>query len=118
MRSWRKRSSTSVAVEPTSSNLRVGETRILLARVTDINGTVVTDRPVTWSSSNTVVATVSPTGVLTAVAPGSATISAAAGGKSGTSTIVVTKIPVGSVVFDAASPTLIVGQTTTLAATI
>ena len=108
----------SVTVEPVSSNLRVGETRILTARVTDINGTVVTDRPVTWSSSNTIVATVSQTGVLNALAPGSATISASAGGKSGAATVVVTRIPVGSVVLAPVPASLIVGQTTTLTATI
>ncbi|MDQ6635471.1 MAG: Ig-like domain-containing protein, partial [Gemmatimonadota bacterium] len=77
----------SVAVSPASKGLAVGTTTTLAATVTDANGATVTDRVVTWSSNNTAVATVdATTGVVTAVAPGSATISASAGGKTGSST--------------------------------
>jgi uncharacterized protein YjdB len=108
----------SVAVQPTTQNLFVGQTAVLSATVTDANGTVVTDRPITWASSNTLVASVSPTGVLTAVAPGSATITASAGGKSGAATVVVTLVPVGSVTVVPATKTLVAGTTTTLTTTV
>ena len=107
-----------VSVQPGTANLVVGQTSVLLATVTDANGTVVTDRPITWSSSNPLVATVSTTGVVTAVAPGSATVSASAGGKSGSAGVVVTLVPVGSVVVTPPTKSLVVGTTTTLAATV
>jgi hypothetical protein len=47
----------------------------------------------TWTSSNTAVATVSSSGLVTGVAGGSATISASAGGKTGTSSITVPGSP-------------------------
>jgi uncharacterized protein YjdB len=108
----------SVTVQPTTANLFVGQTTVLQATVTDANGTVVADRPVNWLSSNSLVATVSETGVLTAVAPGSATISASAGGKSGSASVVVTLVPVASVVLAPPAATVIAGQTTTLVPTI
>jgi uncharacterized protein YjdB len=108
----------SVTVQPTTASLFVGQTTVLLATVRDANGTVVTDRPITWSSSNTAVATVSATGVVTAVAPGSATVSASAGGRSGSAGIVVTLVPVGSVVLAPPTATVIAGETTTLVPTI
>jgi Bacterial surface proteins containing Ig-like domains len=108
----------SVAVAPTSANLVVGGSTVLAATVRDVNGTVVTDRPVTWSTSNAGVATVSSTGVVAAVAPGSATITASAGTKSGAATIIVTAVPVGSVTIAPTSKSLLVGGTTTLVATV
>ncbi|MEO5903140.1 MAG: Ig-like domain-containing protein, partial [Gemmatimonadaceae bacterium] len=48
---------------------------------------------VTWGSSNAAVATVSQSGLVTGVSAGSATISAAAGGKVGTSDVTVTAAP-------------------------
>jgi uncharacterized protein YjdB len=108
----------SVSVLPSTVNLFVAQTSVLAATVRDANGTVVTDRPITWSSSNTSVAGVSTTGVVTAVAPGSATISASAGGRSGSATVIVTLVPVGSVTLAPATATVIAGQTTTLVPTI
>lgn len=60
---------TTVTVSPASLTLEVGTTGTLVAVVANNTNTAVT-----WSSSNTAVATVSATGVVTAVAPGSATI--------------------------------------------
>jgi acid phosphatase type 7 len=47
----------------------------------------------TWASSNTAVATVSTSGLVTGVAAGSASVTATAGGKTGTSTIIVQSAP-------------------------
>src|SRR5207244_7837774 len=52
--------------------------------------TPLSGRTVTWSSSNTAVATVSTSGLVSGVAPGSITISATSEGKSGTAAITVT----------------------------
>src|SRR5256714_1122575 len=84
---------TTVSVAPTSASINVGAKVALQATVKDQNGNVMTGQAVTWSSGNTAAATVSASGVVTGVAAGSATITAASSGKSGTSTITVTAPP-------------------------
>ena len=56
----------------------VGDTVDLSARVLDDEGKEVTGTTVTWSSSNTAVATVNSSGVMTAVGVGTATLTATA----------------------------------------
>ena len=80
----------SVTVSPTTASLSVGQTVQLTAAPKDANGNVLTGRPVTWSSNNGSVATVSATGLVTAAGAGSATITAMSEGKSGTAAISVT----------------------------
>jgi len=81
----------SVTVAPASYSLRVGETVALLATTTDGAGNVLTDRVVTWTSSNPSVATVSATGLATGVQtdPAAATISATSESVTGSATITV-----------------------------
>ena len=62
----------SVTVSPNSLNLKVGD-KITLAVSVDADAGV-TNRTVTWKSSNTAVATVDNTGTVTAVTGGTATI--------------------------------------------
>lgn len=62
---------TSVSLDKNSVTLEEGETEQLTATVSPSNAT---DKSVTWSSSNTSVATVSSNGLVTAVSHGSATI--------------------------------------------
>lgn len=76
----------SVAVSPTSLNLEVGQTGTLTATVKPGNAT---NKTVTWTTSNDKVATVDNNGVVTAVGKGTATITAAAGGKTATCTVTV-----------------------------
>ena len=57
----------SVAVAPSTSSLTVGNTVRLAATVKDASGNVLTDRVVTWASSNPAMATVSGTGLVTGV---------------------------------------------------
>ena len=78
-----------------STNLRRGITIQLLAAPSNAANNFV-DVPVTWSSSDETRATVDNTGKVTTVAGGDVTISAAAGGKTGTFEINV-QYPVGSV---------------------
>ena len=61
----------------------------LLATVRDQNGAEVISSPLTWSSSNTSVATVNNNGLVTAVGNGTTTITAKSGDASGTATITV-----------------------------
>ena len=73
----------SIAIEPSSATLMsLGETVQLTATVLDQNGQPVVDAVVTWSSSDTSVATVSGQGLVTAVSNGSAQITARSGSAS------------------------------------
>lgn len=84
---------TSVTVSPAQSSLEVGrdddqnKTVQLTAEVLPANAT---NKAVTWTSEDPTIATVSETGIVTAIAEGSATIKATAGGIEGTATITVT----------------------------
>lgn len=108
----------SVAIQPRSATILRGAAVQLTATITDETGAVVADRPPTWTSSNTGVAIVSAAGLVTAVAPGSASIAAALDGKADTASITVVAVPVGSVTVQPGTTTLIIGQGTTLTATV
>ena len=81
----------SVEVAPASATLvSLGETVQLIASALDANGSAIPGKTFTWSSSDGGVATVSSSGLVTAVADGSATISATGDAMSGTATVDVT----------------------------
>lgn len=65
-----------VSMTPTLVNLALNGTQAIVASPTNANGAtvLVSNANVTWTSSNTAVATVSSTGVVTGVAAGTATI--------------------------------------------
>ena len=86
-----------VTVTPTSGRVVVGNTATLVATTLDAQGNVLPGRVITWTSSAPQVATVSPSGVVTAVAVGSAIITATSEGKSGTSTMVIDPVPAPTV---------------------
>ncbi len=80
----------SVAVTPASSTLSaVGATVQLSAQARDAAGASVTGQSATWASDATTVATVSTTGLVTAVAPGTAAITATVAGVAGSAVITV-----------------------------
>jgi len=79
----------SISVSPSSATVAVGST-VQLTATANPPGSVTT---FTWTSSNNAVATVSTSGLVTGVAAGAATISAAGGGKTGRSTITVPTPP-------------------------
>jgi len=106
-----------VAVAPLSGDVPLGSSRQLAANVLDRSGNAIAGRPVTWSSSNSAIATVSVSGLVSAVALGRATITASVEGKSGTSTIDVVD-PVATVrITPLVPPTLRVGGKVQLTAT-
>jgi uncharacterized protein YjdB len=107
----------SVTLSPASVSVRTSKTATLTATVKDSLGNVVTNRPITWSSSNNAIATVNA-GLVTGVAIGTATITATAEGKSGTATISVTAIPVASVVVSPATKAMLSTQTFPLTTTV
>ena len=72
-----------VVVTPSESQLTVGQTTTLAAEVRDSADAVIEDAVVTWSSDAPGIASVSAGGVVSALAEGSATITASSGSASG-----------------------------------
>ncbi len=110
----------SVSLDVNSTLLAVGTTEQLTATVSPSNAT---DKSLTWTSSNTGVATVSSTGLVTGVADGTATItvkSNADSSKKATCTVQVTSsgIAVTSVSLSESAITLDIGGSETLSATV
>jgi uncharacterized protein YjdB len=100
-----------VILSPSQVSVEVGSTKQLTAQVTDDQGNVLTGRPISFSSSNAAVATVSSGGLITAVAIGTATITATSEGKTGTADVTVIPVPVASVEVAPTTADLTVGQT-------
>jgi uncharacterized protein YjdB len=106
-----------VIVSPGQVSINAGQKIQLSATPTDGQGTALTGRPVTFSSSNVQVATVSSGGLVTGVTPGSATITATSEGKSGTASVTVAPEPVASVSISPSSTSVIAGSQVQLTAT-
>lgn len=93
----------SVKVFPsTISELQIGDTTQLSAEVRDSDGNVLSGQSITWTTSNSSVATVSASGLVTAVAGGTATFTASVSGQSGqvSATILPWRIADNAVVVD------------------
>jgi len=83
------------AITLSASNLdfaSLHETYSVIATVSDQYGATMTTQTVAWSSSNSQVASVTPSGVVEAMAQGSATITASAGAVSATVQVVVQQV--------------------------
>ena len=93
----------SISLNKTSASLLIGGTVTLSVSSSYPSDAV--DKTVSWSSSNTSVATVNAsTGVVTAVAAGTATITATANdGSNTTATCSVTVYPAGTIVWDSSN---------------
>jgi uncharacterized protein YjdB len=83
----------SATVTLASSTLNPGQTTQATATTRDANGNILSGRAIAWSTNNSLVATVSSTGVVTAVASGSALIVATSEGKSGNAPLTVQSTP-------------------------
>ena len=80
----------SVAVTPAAPSISaLGATVQLAASALDANGHAITGKTFTWASSDQGIATVSPSGLVTAVANGAASITATAEGVDGTAALTV-----------------------------
>ena len=107
-----------VQLNKTSVSLYANETTTLVATVYPVTAV---NKKVTWSSSNTSVATVSSTGVVTAKSVGSATITATTTdgtNKTATCQVSVYATPATGVSLNKTSATLKVNETVTLSATV
>lgn len=113
-----------VDVIPGSAEIAVGGTRTFSAVLKAADGGFLT-RPVEWKSSAPSVASVNQNGVVTGLAGGTATITAASEGKSGTARVTVTApstppptpTPVATVIVSPSNPSINVGQTVQMSAT-
>jgi hypothetical protein len=107
-----------IVATPTSLSMFRGATANVATEMRDPAGTVLSDRPPAFASSNGDVATVSAAGVVTAVGIGSANITATVEGKTATVPVTV-ETPVASIVLSPNPVTLTrIGATQTLTVTI
>ncbi|MDQ2767570.1 MAG: Ig-like domain-containing protein [Gemmatimonadota bacterium] len=90
-----------VSVSPSTVQVSVRSTVALFASVTDAGGHIVADVPVTWTSSNSTLATVDTSGDITGVAPGSVNIVAHVGSNQATTQV---RVVTGSTVAAPAPP--------------
>ena len=103
-----------VRLAPGHLPLLVGQTRQLVAEALDAGGSVLAGRPITFSSNNPDVATVSTTGVVTARAAGGAIIVATSDGVSAPASVTVSPVPVAAVVVRPSTQFLTPGQSAQL----
>jgi len=85
-----------VSVSFSLQSLPVGQTTQAVARETDASGTAVSMGTVTWTSSNTAIATISSTGLVTGKGAGTATITAKTSTATGSGSITVASGAVAS----------------------
>jgi len=104
----------SISLNKTELSLIKGESETLIATIAPEDAT---ENTVSWTSSNTSVATVESSGKVTAKGGGSATITAKAGGKEATCSVNVT-VPVESVTLDKTNISIEEGESVTLSATV
>ena len=109
----------SVSVSPPTATLQVGTgaTTLITATVTGSRGSTLTGQAVNWSSSDPTRASVSSSGLVSAVAAGSATITATVAGRSGDAAITVTPAPTFTVTIDQATVSVPLGLAAQVAAT-
>ncbi len=105
----------SITLNQTTASLKVGEMVTLTAKVLPEDAT---DKTVTWSSSNESVATVDANGKVTAMALGSAIITAKCGDVTATCAVTVVATPAESITLNQTTASLKVGDTVTLTATV
>lgn len=102
----------SVSVTISASTIAVPGTAQATATPRDAGGAALTGRTITWTSSSNAVATVSSTGLVTAVGPGNATITASSEGKSGDVAVIITPPAVSAITVTLANASISAGSTT------
>ena len=108
----------SINVSPSSPIVGQGSTLQLSATGVNDDGSTSSLKTVSWSSSDAGVASVNSSGLLTAVAAGTATITAASGSISGTTTVNITAANLSSIAVTPATVTVAQGQTQQFTATV
>ncbi|SVB97770.1 uncharacterized protein METZ01_LOCUS250624, partial [marine metagenome] len=109
----------SVTLSPTSLSFSsLADTATLTATVKDANDSTIGSPAVTWSSTNTAVATVSSAGLVTPVATGSISIIATSGSASGSASVTVGELTITVEVSPSSLSFLSLGDTGTIVATV
>ena len=108
----------SVAVSPSSATLVVGQTLELEAQPRDAGGHALSGRAVTWSANQANIVTVTSSGIVAAISPGTATVTASSEGRSGTATITVNAPTVNRVEVTPATAAINIGGSFRLTATV
>lgn len=102
----------SVTVSLASSALTIGQTTQATASIKDASGNALTGRAVTWSSDVPAIATVNASGVVNAVSPGSANITATSESHTGSAPITVAPPSIASITVTLGSSTIAIGSKT------
>ncbi|HET9708216.1 MAG TPA: Ig-like domain-containing protein [Gemmatimonadales bacterium] len=98
-------------------SIAAGDTAALTASPKDAQDNALTGRTITWGSSDRTIATVSPTGTVTALRLGAVTITALVEKKAGSTRITITPVAVASVTIAPPEASLQIGAKTQLVAT-
>ena len=109
-----------VLITPGDVRVTRGASVQLAATALDFSGRTLSDRPVTWSSSDALTATVNGSGLITALAPGVVTIVARSEAATTSAEVTVTSVPdsVTVVTVNPLAPILVVGDSVQLTATL
>lgn len=109
----------SVRLTPAADTLAVGATRQFTAAPLDSTGATLSARAVAWTSRDPGVASVSSTGLVTAVAPGTATVVATVEGRTATASVLVraARVSVAAVAVAPATASVPAGSAVQLTAT-
>ena len=87
----------SLQIAPTQLNLRIGQTRQMSASVLSQCDQPIANANISWESDDPSVASVTPTGLVAALAVGSTTIRAIAEGKTALASVSVSVVPIAEV---------------------
>jgi len=107
-----------LTVTPLTGSVAIGKTTQLAATAKDAAGNVLTGRTIAWTTSGATIATVDGNGLVTGVAAGTTNIVATSEGKTAQAAITVSHVPVASVTVTPNAPSVKVGATQPLAATL
>jgi Bacterial Ig-like domain (group 2) len=109
---------TTITITPTTPSIEQGTTQQMTATGTYDDGSTKTiNSNISWSSSDTTIATVSTSGVVTGVSTGSASITATSGAVSGSTSITITIANLLSIAVTPTNPSISSGQTVQFTAT-
>ena len=102
---------------PSTASVGVNNTATLAATIVPANAS---NKALAWSSSNAGIVSVDQNGVLTGVAPGTATVTVTTqdGGKTATSTVTASNVLISSVTLNKPAATVGVGDTTSIKAAV
>jgi uncharacterized protein YjdB len=106
----------SIIITPRRPTVFVQQTAQLTVTAEDSAGNTLSGVQVVWQSASPGIASVSSSGLVTGVSPGTAVVRATAEGVTGADTVKVTQAPVSSVVLSPSTSSVFIGETEQLSA--